>query len=296
MYRGNFIKTMGDNNNMNKIVKSTEELALTFIKTDYLLDKDGDYSKSGKGCKFQAIYFDKAQFAFCGKEAPDCFNWLEEWLEPVIEDEWVYLTKYNIPWDISNEAKYEIQFLFGGEVWTGTVLGNKSAERYVKEGRTDTKYRYKEIKIMNEQEEALKLVKEAKKNLERCEELLKKSNKPETFEVRTPVTNMGGIIFNDRQQSLYVRGGVYGVSPAGGSTFSDLRDDYRWLPCERDELKVGDTAHCIGFKTKDHFADESTICKILSDKTVVYVNADSDVLTLKANYTYWYKLVRKDTV
>lgn len=211
----------------------------------------------------------------------------------------------DIPYDFRTNEEYKIQCLVEAyaqcpisERWyskwvdCSNDLNNRlNIKNHVKEGIF---YRYKKEIKMTDKEEAIKLVKEAKENLERCEKLLEKTMKPESYPCATPITSgteRNSIVFNNGKQALFVNKGIYGVDTTYGS-FRNTAEDFVWIPCERNNLEVGDVAYRTDYK--DHvFTDLQDVCVILDKKQFVYVSSQS-IYIGGSNPMCWYKLVRKE--
>ena len=186
---------------------------------------------------------------------------------------------------VHTEAKY----LFIGN--DGYLTYDYSNDCFIKEENKEVTVqeilRYKEEKM--DKEEALKKIEELKKYVEDID------NEQRSYPCVTPVDEVGDILFNNNKQVLYVNDneGVYGVT--GGSHSDDYKKDFVWVPCKREDLKVGDTA----YRTNDidyGFSDEGLVCKILDEERYVYISDNEDIIVLPYDYKYWFKLVHKNEV
>lgn len=115
---------------------------------------------------------------------------------------------------------------------------------------------------------------------------------PEYFEVKTPVSEVGNVLFNDNKNNLRVTDG--GLLEVGASVicFTDMRNNYVWVKCKRSDLKCGDTAYGTHADDKA-FSAKYRVCKIIDSTYDYYVYRDTDIKMSDLSYDVWYKLTHK---
>lgn len=103
------------------------------------------------------------------------------------------------------------------------------------------------------------------------------------------------ISFNDDKQMLGFAYECYDVSVKSLVEKHIEKVPCKLTPCNREDLKAGDTAYFF----QDHDEDIpilplypliSPFCKILNDRSYVYIDDEGDVLTCTYNYREWYKV------
>ena len=114
----------------------------------------------------------------------------------------------------------------------------------------------------------------------------------------------GEIIFNDGKQLLFEENGEFTVYTIW-SVWISKSNSFCLLPCEFEDLAVGDTAFReIKFSTEEDFKSIYFYCKILSGKRFVFINDgvhdDGEIMrTTYINdtpYKQWYKVVKRGEV
>ena len=113
------------------------------------------------------------------------------------------------------------------------------------------------------------------------------------YPVCTPVSSEGYILFNGCTQLLKEVSMSWIVNTSLQRV--NYKDNFVWVPTERKDLMAGDTAYHTNHDDKN-FYTENHVNIILDDKTSVSPTQSNEVNIIKMNYTYWYKLTKKENV
>ena len=191
------------------------------------------------------------------------------------------------------ERWYEKETCYECYEFNGKNLGFRSVSYYASKGFNIIPYEQAILKGENTmQEEKLKRIESIEKELAELKASIKKETKVEGDPCVTPVNCRGDILFNDNKQTLSIDRGLYNVSSYSVG-YEDCKDQFVWIPCEREDLEEGDTAFRTNSLTPI-FPDLGLVCKILDAKKDVSVSSDEDTYVMKSSWDYWYKLIPKN--
>ena len=140
--------------------------------------------------------------------------------------------------------------------------------------------------------EALKELEEIKKRMDVLEGII---NKPEVkyYDIVTPVDGDGDILFNSNKQLLCGVDGLYAVVP-NKNGFKAQSKDFVWVPCKREDIKMGDTFYCTDLDNKD-FSNKERVKKALKGEAgkYCYLTGDEDIRVYSDDWEYYYKLAKR---
>ena len=96
------------------------------------------------------------------------------------------------------------------------------------------------------------------------------------------------ITFNGSKQVLFYSDGVYGVMNLNEHYLAKVQ--CKLIPCNRDELKVGDTAFA---DLLDNTENNTSYCKVLDGGKIVYPTSDygASITEWKGFNMQWYKVI-----
>lgn len=147
---------------------------------------------------------------------------------------------------------------------------------------------------MSNIERAEQRVRSAQQQLELALKDLDKAKGPEYYDVETPVSANGLILFNNCRQLLSMCHSVNSYTVYAGE-FTDCRNDFVWVPTKREDLKPGDVAYHKGCHSED-FSDTSYVGIIIDNTKYCYHDTAGGVRVSLAPYPCWYKLTPRSEV
>lgn len=116
---------------------------------------------------------------------------------------------------------------------------------------------------------------------------------PEMFNVETPISHDGDILFNDNYQKLKVYvNGVYDIKCGGrAECYVDSRAKFAWIKICRSELKGGDVAYRLSHGEPRQFDNARRVCFICINNYRFLIG--NNCVSGNSPWDYWYKLVRR---
>ena len=116
-----------------------------------------------------------------------------------------------------------------------------------------------------------------------------------SYDVKTPVSRSGDILFNEGKSVLTVD--IVGMQVDTDIGFSqDYRKHFKWVQCNREELREGDTGYRTNFKDSDLLKEEQ-VCKIVDLETYYFTlnGSITRAITKKQSNdgSCWYKLTKR---
>ena len=112
-----------------------------------------------------------------------------------------------------------------------------------------------------------------------------------TYKVNTPISTIGGILFNKDTHCLMGDTGSWKVSHTI-SSLMDEREIYVWVPCHANELTTGDTAY--GTNNQSTVLSCLACVKIvLQGRKTASVKGNGVAIERINHSNYWFKLTRK---
>lgn len=114
---------------------------------------------------------------------------------------------------------------------------------------------------------------------------------PRRFDVKTPISKCGNILFNGNSQRLIGSFGKYEVH-VSSFCFKDEKNLYEWIECEFNDLNVGDVAYRDEEDCFD-FNEPHKACVILENNSYAFVDENVDIVCDCDIFDSWFKLVKK---
>ena len=100
------------------------------------------------------------------------------------------------------------------------------------------------------------------------------------------------ILFNDDKQILFEDKGLSSVYVVYGGSPVNRSEDFKLVRCNREDLKVGDTAYKTAPKNP-YISGLYDYCKILKDGRYAYIYNDKNAMVGDTIWEYWFKVVDK---
>lgn len=115
---------------------------------------------------------------------------------------------------------------------------------------------------------------------------------------KTPLSNEGNILFNERKQVLFIDRGYFAVYVVE-SGFDDFSSNFVWIECDRNQLEVGDVAYRTDLEFTE-FNYLPQLCAILNEHKCVFIRNElermGEVIVDDVKYEHWFKLIPRKLV